>query len=91
MKREKAMSEEYRKMLTHRRRAAVTAMFDYYFLVKYARFASYWEARLGEALVHGEISVNQIPTAIGLRQVHLVAAEVLDALTTSEAVMVSSK
>jgi hypothetical protein len=84
------MSEEsYRNMLAHRKRAAVTAMFDYYFLVKYERPASYWEARLGEALANGEISVNQIPTAIGLKQVHLVAAEVADALTTSEVALVS--
>jgi hypothetical protein len=82
-------SKEVQQALANRRRAAVTAMFDYYFLVKYERPASYWEARLGEALANGEISVNQVPTAIGLRQVHLVAAEVADALTTSEVALVS--
>jgi hypothetical protein len=83
-------SKEVQQALANRRRAAVTAMFDYYFLVKYERPASYWEARLGEALANGEISVNQIPTAIGLRQVHLVAAEVADALTTSEVAIVNA-
>ena len=83
------MSDEYVKMLMHRKQAAVTAMFDYLFLLKHERLASYWEARLGEALVNGEIVVKQAPTAIGLRQVHEVAAEVADALTTSEAVVVS--
>jgi hypothetical protein len=83
-------SKEVQQALANRRRAAVSAMFDYYFLVKYERPASYWEARLGEALANGEISVNQIPTAIGLRQVHLVAAEVADALTTSEVAIVNA-
>lgn len=83
------MSEELAKMKSHRKRAAVTALFDYLFLVRHDRLASYWEARLGEALVNGELRVEKPPTAIGLRQVYGVAAEVLDALTTSEAVMVS--
>lgn len=81
--------ESYRTMLGHRKKAAVTALFDYLFLLRHGRLASYWEARLGEALVHGEVTVNQTPAAVGLRQVHVVAAEVADALTTSETVMVN--
>jgi hypothetical protein len=83
-------SKEVSQALVNRKRAAVTAMFDYYFLVKHERPASYWEARLGEALANGEISVNQMPTAVGLRQVHLVAAEVADALTISEVALVNA-
>jgi hypothetical protein len=82
-------NQEIAQALVHRKKAAVTAMFDYLFLLKHGRLASYWEARLGEALVHGEVTMNCMPTAVGLRQVHEVAAEVVDALTTSEAVMVS--
>jgi len=85
------LSEELTKMRTHRKQAAVSALFDYLFLLKYERLASYWEARLGEALVHGELKVERPPTAVGLRQVYGVAAEVLDAMTTSEAVMVSGE
>jgi hypothetical protein len=90
--REKTMPvDAFRDALKQRKAQAVTALFEYLFTLKYGRLPSYWEARLAEALVHGEISVNQMLTAIGLRQVHEVVAEVLDALTTSEAVMVSSK
>lgn len=71
-----------------RKQAAIATLFEYLFLVKNSRLPTYWEARLGEAIVRGEISINQTPGAVGLRQVHEVAAEVLDALTTSEAVMV---
>jgi hypothetical protein len=78
------MSDEHVKAMQHRQKAAVTALFDYLFLVKYGRLASYWEARLGEALVHGEIVCNQPPSAIGLRQVHQVAAEVAEMLLVSE-------
>lgn len=82
------MSEELAKMRTHRKQAAVTALFDYLFLLRYERLASYWEARLGEAIANGEVTVNRTPTAVGLRQVHAVAAEVADSLVVAETVMV---
>lgn len=77
------------KALTHRKRAAINALFDYLFLLRHQRLASYWEARLGEALVVGELAVARTPSEIGLRCVHEVAAEVTDALMTSETVMVN--
>lgn len=82
-------NQEIAQALTRRKQAAISALFDYLFLLKHGRLASYWEARLGEALVHGEFTVNRMPSAVGLRQVHVVAAEVADALTTSETVMVN--
>ncbi len=83
-------NREIAQALAHRKQAAVNALFDYLFLLKNGRLASYWEARLGEALVRGEVTVNCTPTAVGLRQVHEVAAEVADALTTSEVAMVNA-
>jgi hypothetical protein len=84
------MTDEcYRKALADRKRHAVTALFEYLFLLRHRRLPAYWEARLGEALVHGELTVIREPEGVGLRQVHEVAAEVADALTTSETVMVN--
>jgi hypothetical protein len=82
--------QDYRKAVAQRKRAATNAVFDHLFHLRYKRVAAYWEARLGEAIVLGEIEVKKVPKETGLRQVHEVAAEVYDALTTSEAVMVSS-
>lgn len=82
--------QEFRQQVGHRKRAAVSTLFDYLFLLRQKRIAAYWEARLGEAIVMGEVRVVRMPKETGLRQVHEVAAEVQDALTTSEAVMVSS-
>lgn len=77
----------YRRALAQRKVAATSALFEYLFLLKQGRLPSYWEARLGEAIVRGEVEIKQVPQAVGLRQVHEVAAEVCDALNTSEAVL----
>jgi hypothetical protein len=81
--------DEFARTVAHRKQAAITALFDHLFLLKHKRLPSYWEARLGEALVNGELKVQRKPKELSLCQVHEVAAEVADALTTSEAVMVS--
>jgi hypothetical protein len=82
--------QEERKALSHRKRAAANALFDYLFMLRHKRVAAYWEARLGEAIVMGEIEVKKSPKETGLAVVHEVAAEVIDAIRTSETVMVSS-
>lgn len=82
--------DTFRNAVKSRKAQAVTALFEYLFLLKHQRLPAYWEARLGEAFVNGEVTVNRTPSAVGLRQVHEVAAEVADVLMTSEAVMVSA-
>lgn len=83
-------TKEIAQALENRKRAAVGALFDYLFLLKHDRLATYWEARLGEALILGEMKVERMPTAVGLRQVHLVAAEVADVLMVSEVAIVNA-
>jgi hypothetical protein len=82
--------QEHRRALSHRKRTAVNALFDYLFMLRHKRVAAYWEARLGEAIVMDEIEVKKTPKELGLAIVHEVAAEVIDAIRTSEAVMVSN-
>lgn len=81
----------YRQILTQRKVCAIQALFEYLFTLRHKRLPVYWEAKLGEALVRGELAVKKAPTETGLRWVHEVAAECQDALRTSEAVMVSAK
>lgn len=84
------MSNEVVRAIENRKKAAVTALFDYLFLVRFGRLAAYWEARLGEAIVMGEIEVKRTPKETGLALVHQVAAEVSDVLMTSEVAMVNA-
>ncbi len=79
-----ATDEALKTLLANQKKQAVTALFDHVFLVWHHRLAAYWEARLGVALVLGELTANCMPSDIGLRQVHMVAAEVHDAITNAE-------
>jgi hypothetical protein len=82
------VDEKLTRIVAHYKGIAVSGLFGYLFLLKTGRVAAYWEARLGEALAQGYIVVKKPPADPSLRKVHEVAAEVADALTTSETVMV---
>jgi hypothetical protein len=88
------MNEEARKlfqrMVSQQKQAAVSTLFKYLFLLRCKRLPQYWEQRLGEALITGELEAKRPPKEMGLKVIHEVAAEVLDAITTSEAVMISA-
>lgn len=84
-------TEEQHRALVHRKRAAASGLFVYLFWLRYKRPPADWESRLGMALITGELVSVSTPRTAGLRYVHEVAAEVADALTTSEAVMVSKR
>lgn len=70
-------------MATHRRKAAANAMFEYLYLVRFCRVPEYWEARIAEAVMNGKLEVKQPPSHVLLRQIHEVAASVMDALIES--------
>lgn len=71
-------------LLANQKRQAAMALFDHVYLVKNHRLPAFWENRLGVALVLGEMTVDSTPSEPCLRQVHLIAAEVHDALTNAE-------
>ncbi len=76
--------ETLKNLLTNQKRQAAQALFDHVYLVKNHRLPAFWENRLGVALILGEMAVNRLPSEACLRQVHLIAAEVLDAITNAE-------
>jgi hypothetical protein len=80
---ESQAGKELRLMAQHRKKAAANALFEYLFLIRHRRLPAYWEARIGEAVMNGELEVKQPPTHVLLRQIHEVAAETMDALIDS--------
>jgi hypothetical protein len=82
--------QEIAQAMANRKRAAVYAQFDYLFMLKYKRPPAYWEIRLGVAIAIGELDINRMPKETGLFLVCQIAAEVADAMTTSEVAIVNA-
>jgi hypothetical protein len=81
----------YANAVKDRKALAEKALFEYLFLLRHRRTPARWETVVGLALIGREWEPKVTrPDDTSLSQIQEVAAEVLDALTTSEAVMVSA-